>query len=233
MLAEIATVCAVAIDAFARQQRAAATLAARPGKPPRPPSLPPGAAGLVDELARLGIDLRAIGADGYGLVAKAAREWGLDSPRTQFLRLLGASEEGLTDWLMRNAIHRRDLDRLRDLATGATRAQRSDALATAAGYGDQTAMELLWELAADVNGDRRVPMAQAAAFGKVEAMRWLHARGADVNRPQRRPEFPFNPLAWAMENDEKAAVELLHSWGATAACGEDEPTGRPRRRPRR
>ena len=51
----------------------------------------------------------------------------------------------------------------------------------------------------------------------------LHARGADAHRPQRRPEFPVNAMAWAIDNREVEAVALLRSWGADTAVWGDDP----------
>src|SRR5688572_4743330 len=144
VLAEVAQVCAVAMDAYDRRSRLAADLAARDGRPVREVGLPPQAHGLAEALARRGIDLRAADVQGRGLVALAMREYGVDSPRARFIRLLGGGESGVNDTLMWDALRRHDLARLRDAGAHASAAERSDALAWAAAWDDVDALELLF-----------------------------------------------------------------------------------------
>lgn len=210
--------CRVAMDAYERRCRLAAAPAAKTGRPPTDVGLPAEAEGLAERLARHGVDLRATDASGNGLVAIAMREFGVDSPRPRFLRLLGASDAGVNDTLMWDALRppRRDLDRLRAVAAGASFAERSDAMSWAAGWDDVEGLEVLLALGADPNGDRRVPLAHAASGERLRALRWLHARGVDVNRVQRPPEWEVNALQWAMlDNQSPEAARLLRSWGGT------------------
>ncbi|HEV2296010.1 MAG TPA: ankyrin repeat domain-containing protein [Tepidisphaeraceae bacterium] len=217
-MAEIAQVCAVAMDAYERRSRLAAELAAKNDRPVRDVGLPPQAEGLVAELARRGIDLQGTDVMGYGLLALAMQEYGVNSPRARFLRLLGTTEAGVNDTLIWDALRRpRDLEKLRTVAAAASFAERSDGLTWAAAGDDVEAMELLLSLGADVNGDRRVPLAHAAARGHLRSMRWLRERGADVNRVQLYPEWEVNALEWALlDNQAPEAAKLLRSWGATA-----------------
>jgi hypothetical protein len=217
VLAEVVQVCAVAMDTFERRERLAAKLAAEKGRPPRGVGLPRQADGLVAELARRGIDLQGTDVQGYGLLALAMREYGVTSPRARFLRLLGATESGVNDVLMWDALRPpRDLQRLRMAAAGASFAERSDALAWAAAWDDVEALELLFSLGADPNGDRRVPLAHAAHREHLRSMWWLREHGADVNRVQRSPEWEVNALEWALlDNQAPEAAKLLRSWGAT------------------